>query len=55
MGLVNLPRAVGGMKPYQVLLAMMVFPSIPHRYSFTVLYYYSANGLDTSGFYSLAW
>ena len=47
-------RFVGGMKTYQVLLAMMVFPSIPIAIWFTVLYYYSANGLDTSGFYNLA-
>ena len=42
------------MKTYQVLLAMMVFPSIPIAIWFTVLYYYSANALDTSGFYNLA-
>ncbi|GGQ23421.1 BCCT family transporter [Shewanella litoralis] len=47
-------RFVGGMKTYQVLLAMMVFPSIPIAIWFTVLYYYSANGIDTSGFYNLA-
>ncbi|MBB1317287.1 BCCT family transporter [Shewanella sp. SR43-4] len=47
-------RFVGGMKTYQVLLAMMVFPSIPIAIWFTVLYYYSANALDTSGFYNLA-
>jgi len=47
-------RFVGGMKTYQVLFAMMVFPSIPIAIWFTVLYYYSANGIDTSGFYNLA-
>ncbi|AZG36343.1 MULTISPECIES: BCCT family transporter [Shewanella] len=47
-------RFVGGMKTYQVLIAMMVFPSIPIAIWFTVLYYYSANGIDTSGFYNLA-
>ncbi|UJF20600.1 BCCT family transporter [Shewanella sp. OMA3-2] len=47
-------RFVGGMKTYQVLVAMMVFPSIPIAIWFTVLYYYSANGIDTSGFYNLA-
>ncbi|GGP74624.1 BCCT family transporter [Shewanella ulleungensis] len=47
-------RFVGGMKTYQVLLAMMIFPSIPIAIWFTVLYYYSANGIDTSGFYNLA-
>jgi glycine betaine transporter len=47
-------RFVGGMKTYQVLAAMMIFPSIPIAIWFTVLYYYSANGIDTSGFYNLA-
>jgi glycine betaine transporter len=47
-------RFVGGMKTYQVLIAMMVFPSIPIAIWFTVLYYYSANAIDTSGFYNLA-
>ena len=47
-------RFVGGMKTYQVLIAMMVFPSIPIAIWFTVLYYYSSNGIDTSGFYNLA-
>lgn len=47
-------RFVGGMKTYQVLLAMMIFPSIPIAIWFTVLYYYSANELTTSGFYNLA-
>lgn len=47
-------RFVGGMRTYQVLIAMMVFPSIPIAIWFTVLYYYSAQGLDTAGFYNLA-
>ena len=47
-------RFVGGMKTYQVLIAMMVFPSIPIAIWFTVLYYYSLNGIDTTGFYNLA-
>jgi glycine betaine transporter len=47
-------RFVGGMKTWQVLLAMMVFPSIPIAVWFSVLYYYSANGLETAGFYNLA-
>jgi choline-glycine betaine transporter len=47
-------RFVGGMKTYQVLAAMMIFPSIPIAIWFSVLYYYSANGIDTSGFYNLA-
>ncbi|WP_085296992.1 choline transporter [Cognaticolwellia mytili] len=47
-------RFVGGLRTYQVLVAMLVFPSIPIAIWFTVLYYYSANGLDTAGFYNLA-
>jgi len=47
-------RFVGGMRTYQVLIAMMVFPSIPIAIWFSVLYYYSANGIPTAGFYNLA-
>ncbi|GIU17184.1 BCCT family transporter [Shewanella sp. MBTL60-007] len=47
-------RFVGGLKTYQVLIAMMVFPSLPIAVWFTVLYYYSANEIATTGFYNLA-
>lgn len=47
-------RFVGGMRTYQVLIAMMVFPSIPIAIWFSVLYYYSANAIPTAGFYNLA-
>jgi choline-glycine betaine transporter len=47
-------RFVGGLRAYQVLLAMLIFPSIPIATWFTVLYYYSANGLQTAGFYNIA-
>ena len=47
-------RFVGGLKTWQVLAAMLVFPSIPIATWFAVLYFYHLNGLDTSGFYSLA-
>ncbi|MGB0894172.1 MAG: BCCT family transporter [Parashewanella sp.] len=47
-------RFVGGMKTYQVLIAMMIYPSIPIAIWFTILYYYSANGIDTTGLYNLA-
>ncbi|RTR34119.1 BCCT family transporter [Shewanella atlantica] len=47
-------RFVGGMRTYQVLIAMMVFPSIPIAIWFSVLYYYSANAISTAGFYNLA-
>lgn len=46
-------RFVGGLRTYQVLLAMLVFPSIPIGLWFTVLYYYQLNGLETAGFYGL--
>lgn len=47
-------RFVSGMRTYQVLAAMMVFPSIPIAIWFTVLYYYSANAIPTVGLYNLA-
>lgn len=47
-------RFVGGLRTYQVLAAMLVFPSIPIAIWFAVLYYYSANGIETTGFYNLA-
>ena len=47
-------RFVGGLKTYQVLTAMMVFPSIPIAVWFTVLYYYSVNAIPVDGFYNLA-
>ncbi|PAJ73404.1 choline transporter [Pseudoalteromonas sp. NBT06-2] len=46
-------RFVGGLRTYQILAAMLVFPSIPIAIWFTVLYYYSANGLETAGFYNI--
>jgi choline-glycine betaine transporter len=46
-------RFVGGLRTYQVLGAMLIFPSIPIAIWFTVLYYYSANGLETAGFYNI--
>ena len=47
-------RFVSGIRTYQVLVAMMVVPSIPIAVWFTVLYYYSANALPISGFYNIA-
>ena len=46
-------RFVGGLRTYQVLAAMLIFPSIPIAIWFTVLYYYSVNGLETTGFYNI--
>lgn len=47
-------RFVGGLRTYQVLAAMLIFPSIPIAIWFSVLYYYSVNGLETAGFYNIA-
>ena len=47
-------RFVGGLRTYQVLAAMLVIPSIPIAAWFAVLYYYSVNSIDTTGFYNLA-
>lgn len=47
-------RFVGGLRSYQVLAAMLILPSIPIALWFTVLYYYSSQSLDISGFYNLA-
>ncbi|WP_419905248.1 hypothetical protein [Kiloniella sp.] len=47
-------RFVGGLRTWQVLAALLVFPSIPLAVWFAVLYYYHANSLDISTFYSLA-
>ncbi|KEQ18141.1 choline transporter [Endozoicomonas numazuensis] len=47
-------RFVGGLKTWQVLAAMLIFPSIPIATWFAVLYYYHLNSLDSAGFYSLA-
>lgn len=47
-------RFVGGLRTYQVLIAMMVFPSIPIGLWFSVLYYYNVNEISTVGFYNLA-
>ncbi len=46
-------RFVGGLRTYQVLGAMLIFPSIPIAIWFTVLYYYSVNGIETAGFYNI--
>ena len=47
-------RFVGGMKAYQVFIAMLVYPSIPIAIWFTILYYFSANAIDTTGIINLA-
>lgn len=47
-------RFVGGLKTYQVLAAMMIFPSLPIAAWFAVLYHYHDNGLSTQGITNLA-
>ena len=42
-------RFVGGIKTWQLLVALLVFPSIPLALWFTVLYYYHLNGIGTAG------
>jgi len=47
-------RFVGGLRTWQVLAALLIFPSIPLAIWFSVLYFYHSNGLDSSGFISIA-
>ncbi|MDC0603525.1 BCCT family transporter [Aliiglaciecola sp.] len=44
---------VNGLRTYQVLLAMMVFPSIPIAVWFSVLYFYHESGIQTAGIFNL--
>lgn len=47
-------RFVGGLKTWQLLAALLIFPSIPLGIWFTVLYYYHLNGLSTAGITNVA-
>lgn len=47
-------RFVGGLKTWQVLGALLVFPSIPLAIWFAVLYSYHEQGIDTTGFLSIS-
>jgi choline-glycine betaine transporter len=47
-------RFVGGLKTYQVLAAMMIFPSIPIAVWFSVLYQYHEAGIPTAGLKNFA-
>ncbi|MDB4837226.1 BCCT family transporter [Marinomonas sp.] len=47
-------RFVGGLRTWQVLAALLIFPSIPLAIWFSVLYFYHSNGLDSSGFIAIA-
>lgn len=42
-------RFVGGMRTQYLLLALLVIPSIPLAIWFSILYFYYANGIDTTG------
>jgi len=47
-------RFVGGLKTYQVLMAMMIIPSIPIAAWFSVLYHYHSAGIPTEGITNFA-
>ena len=47
-------RFVGGLKTYQVLAAMMIFPSIPIAVWFSVIYQYHEAGIPTTGLKNFA-
>ncbi|WP_394193553.1 BCCT family transporter [Pseudoalteromonas atlantica] len=47
-------RFVGGLKTYQVLGAMLIFPSIPIAIWFSVLYHYHEAGIPTQGIKNIA-
>ena len=47
-------RFVGGLRTWQLLGAMLVFPSLAIAVWFAVLYYYHEQGLSTAGFFNWA-
>jgi len=47
-------RFVGGLTTWQLLAALLIFPSIPLAIWFTVLYYYHLNGISTAGITNIA-
>lgn len=47
-------RFIGGLRTWQLLLAMLVFPSLAIATWFTVLYYYHLNDISTAGFFNWA-
>jgi len=47
-------RFVGGIKAWQLLIALLVVPSIPIAIWFSVLYYYFLNGFEIIGFWRWA-
>ncbi|PIB24444.1 choline transporter [Amylibacter kogurei] len=47
-------RFVGGLTTWQVLLSLLIFPSIPLAVWFSVLYFYHLNAIPTEGVVNLA-
>jgi len=47
-------RFVGGLTTWQLLLALLVFPSIPILLWFSVLHYYYATGIEVAGIVNVA-
>ena len=47
-------RFVGGLKTYQILAAMLIFPSIPIAAWFATLYHYHSAGISTEGLVNFA-
>ena len=47
-------RFVNGLRTWQLLLALLIFPSIPLALWFSVLYFYSANSMEVGAFFNFA-
>lgn len=47
-------RFVGGLKTWQLLVALLIVPSIPIGIWFSVLYYHFENGIDIGNFWRVA-
>jgi choline-glycine betaine transporter len=47
-------RFVGGLKTWQVLASLLIFPSIPLAVWFSVLYFYHVNEISTTGAVNMA-
>jgi len=47
-------RFVGGLKSWQLLLALLIVPSVPIGIWFSVLYFYFENGIEVTSFWRLA-
>ena len=47
-------RFVNGLRTWQLLFALLIFPSIPLALWFSVLYFYSANSMEVGAFFNSA-